>query len=501
MSDQVDRGDQGRDSEPREAAEPRDRAVSRREFMKLAGLAGAGLTLAGGLGGILAACGTASTTTTTAAATTTVTAGSTTTGATSGGTTTSATSATTASSTASSGSTDVAALKKLLGIPEGSAAGQGLTINLGSALPLSGGGAFYGEHQANGIKLAVQQIEAWGGPQFKPTFYDIQMGVAQLGVDAIRKMASSNTHVAQVGWCAASGAEIPGAQQNKILLLDGGGGTSVGWQGKDYFWGTRAIPTVDSVRGTLGYVKQKLPDAKNVALLTQSYGVQIDTPITDTAKKNIADLGFNFVGSVLVPLDAVEFSDAINKLKAMKPDIIFGLPLDGPAPVAFMKQYATSGMNAVVVGTDYTVDNAKLAGSAYETNYWYSGEEFMPDQPGSAWTKYFLDTYRQAYSGDPDAFGANFYEDTFAIWDLVRRLIAKGSDPNDGAALQNELQANPTFKSVYLGSADEVNTYTLDLKTHSVAAKVNYVFAIKNTMPDLLAHFQGPSGDDLVIIK
>ena len=211
------------------------------------------------------------------------------------------------------------------------------------------------------------------------------MGVAQLGIDAIRKMASSNTHVARLGGVLPRVPKSLGRSRTRFCYL-----TAVvaqAWDGREKttFWGTRAIPTVDSVRGTLGYVEQKLPDAKNVALLMQSYGVQIDTPIEDTAKKNIADLGFTHVGTVLVPLDAVEFSDAINKLKAMKPDVIFGLPLDGPAPVAFMKQYATSGMKAMVVGTDYTVDNAKLAGSAYETNYWYSGEEFMPDQPGSPW--------------------------------------------------------------------------------------------------------------------
>ena len=497
MSQNIDRGEHRQDEEPQHTTAIEDRAVSRREFMKLAGLAGAGLTMVGGLGGILAACGSAATTTTTAATTatttaTTATTGSVTTAATAGGTTTSA---------ASSGTIDAASLKKMLNIPDGAAAGQGLTLNLGSALPLSGGGAFYGEHQASGIKLAIPLIEAMGGPHFNVTFYDIQMGVAQLGVDAIRKMASSDTHMALVGWCAASGAEIAPAEQNKILLVDGGGGTSVGWQGKDFFWGTRAIPTVDSVRGTLLYVKQKLPDAKNVALLTQSYGTQIDTPIDETAKKNIEDLGFTHVGTVLVPLDAVEFSDAINKLKAMKPDIIFGLPLDGPAPVAFMKQYATSGMKAMVVCTDYTVDNAKLAGSAYENNYWYSGEEFLVAQPGSPWTKYFIDTYHQNYKGEPDAFVANFYEDTFLLWDLVRRVIAKGGDPKDGAALQAELIANPTFMSVYGGTADAVGTYSLDLKIHSVASKTNYIFAIKDTMPDLLGYFQGPSGDSLKIIK
>ena len=44
------------------------RAVSRREFLKIAGVAGATIGVAGGLGGLLAACGGTETTTTTTAA-------------------------------------------------------------------------------------------------------------------------------------------------------------------------------------------------------------------------------------------------------------------------------------------------------------------------------------------------------------------------------------------------------------------------------------------------
>ncbi len=66
------------------------RVVSRREFLKIAGVAGASIGVAGGLGGVLAACGEAEETTTTAAAATTTTAGATTTTAAAATTTTAA---------------------------------------------------------------------------------------------------------------------------------------------------------------------------------------------------------------------------------------------------------------------------------------------------------------------------------------------------------------------------------------------------------------------------
>ncbi len=51
-----------------------DNTISRRDFLKKAGIAGASLGVAGGLGGVLAACGGGDETTTTAAAATTTTA-------------------------------------------------------------------------------------------------------------------------------------------------------------------------------------------------------------------------------------------------------------------------------------------------------------------------------------------------------------------------------------------------------------------------------------------
>ena len=78
-----------------------DRKVSRREFLKIAGVAGATIGVAGGLGGLVAACGSSSTTTTAAAATTTAAAATTTTGA--AGTTTTGGATTTVSATAEAG--------------------------------------------------------------------------------------------------------------------------------------------------------------------------------------------------------------------------------------------------------------------------------------------------------------------------------------------------------------------------------------------------------------
>ena len=70
------------DQKSRETEAATAKSVSRRDFLKMAGIAGASIGVAGGLGGLLAACGGSDDTTTTAAAASTSTAGAATTGST-----------------------------------------------------------------------------------------------------------------------------------------------------------------------------------------------------------------------------------------------------------------------------------------------------------------------------------------------------------------------------------------------------------------------------------
>ena len=93
-----------------------EKSVSRRDFLKIAGVAGAGIGVAGGLGGLLAACGTTTSTTATSAATSS---------------TTAATTATTAAM--SETTTSVAASVE-----------TGAEVKIGFVTPLTGGLADFG---------------------------------------------------------------------------------------------------------------------------------------------------------------------------------------------------------------------------------------------------------------------------------------------------------------------------------------------------------------------
>jgi ABC-type branched-subunit amino acid transport system substrate-binding protein len=397
----------------------------------------------------------------------------------------------------------LAAVKAALDLPLGEAALQGMVIPLGASLPLSGGDTVVGNNMAKGINLAVEHIKLLGGPQFDITFYDIEMGVVERGLDAIRKMAVAGNPAALVSWCALLDAQQPDAEANQILMFDGGCGIGApAWGGQPYFWGTRTLNSYDHAKGVAAYMKSEMPEAKRVALLMHDYGSGQEEPggTVSIWKEAVEGAGLTFAGYVKVPIEATEFSDAITKLKELDPDVIPLTPMDGQAPVTFMKQYVTSGMTAQVIGNAFTFETAELAGSAYDT-YWYAGEQFFPQDANSVWGQWFTEEFRKAHGEDPEMFSANYYEDLFTIWDLMRRVAAKGGDPLDGKALQDELMANPVFKSVYGGDPTAVGTYTLDLGNHNVAAKTIYLCTVEDAKIVPFASFLGPSGTDLKIIS
>ena len=124
----------------------------------------------------------------------------------------------------------------------------------------------------------------------------------------------------------------------------------------------------------------------------------------------------------------------------------------GVDPGYFMKQFVNAGLTMPVIGAEYISDAAKVAGPAYD-NYMFATDWFNAAKPTNAWSKLFLESYVKEFNLEPEINAANYYEDTFAIWDLIRRVLAKGGNVKSGEELQNALIANPKFQSVYGGNA------------------------------------------------
>ena len=101
------------------------------------------------------------------------------------------------------------------------------------------------------------------------------------------------------------------------------------------------------------------------------------------------------------------------------------------------------------------------------------------------WNVEFVEGHQEKYGEDPEYYGANYYEQVFVVWDLMRRVLAEGGDPLSGEALQQALIQNPVFKSVYGGDAENVGEMSFDTEAHTISKPMG-VFAVKDGVPELL---------------
>lgn len=346
--------------------------------------------------------------------------------------------------------------------------GKGLKLDVGLVLAFTGPGAFFGRTMSAGAKLAVQHIAALGGPDFNLIPKDHKSGDPQAGVTAAKQLGD-----AHVGMCLASyvddlGAMLPFTAQYKMFTLDGGGGTSEFGKGQPYFWGTRAITPDDTIPGVAQYLKQKMPQIKRVTVDAWDlgkYNAQIEAYFRDQLGK----VGVTLGKYVTTPVGATDYSTAIPQIKADNPDLVM-IGIFGNDIGEFAKQYTVSGINKPLLGFEYTQPSAQLAGAAYD-NMYLAFDYFNAMKPDNGWSSIFVNEFKKTNGGEPDYYAANYYEDMFALWTCVQRVLAKGGDPKDGTALDQALRDKPQFASVYGGTPTTAGTLALDLTSHSVSRR------------------------------
>ncbi len=382
---------------------------------------------------------------------------------------------------------DGATLRKLLGLPKGKAAGAGMNIKVGCVLAFSGSGAYYGADMSKAVNLAVKHIKAAGGPNFQIVYKDHKSGDAQAGATAGRELGSSGIHLMLSSYSAGIGSMLPAIAQYKMLTLDGGGGAATAFQKKPFFYGSRAVTPDDTYEGVYKYVASKMPKAKRVALVVWDLGDAVLNPGIARLKAALGKHGMELVHVERTQIGATDFSSALAAVKAANPAIV-QLGEWGLDPGYFMKQFATSGINAQVIGSEFTPPAENIAGKTYD-KYWFAFDFFDAARPTNPWANFFVPRFQKTYKYQPDFYAANYYEDLFALWEVVRRVIASGGNVNSGDDLQAALLKKPTFPSVYGGTKTKVGTWGIDKVSHSVADRTMGLFAVKGGKPRMLAQF------------
>jgi ABC-type branched-subunit amino acid transport system substrate-binding protein len=415
--------------------------------------------------------------------------GGTTTAPSGGATTAASGGATTTGAAASSGNVGQELLDAL-GLKAGPELGGGKTWQMGSVLALTGNGSFYGKTMGRGIDLAVAHIKAAGGPDIKVVYKDHKSGDPQAGVQAMTELGTSGIPAKLASYGDDILAMLPLTQQYKCLTLDGGGANGGAGQSQDFFWGCRALPGLDVLPGLFRYLQEAYPDAKTIGLTGWDLGAQLNADgkrlFTDALKGT--KLQFNNLFELAAP-NSTDFSNVLTKIKDNEPDILI-VASYGQDPGFFLDQSQTANLNAKIVGYEFTPDGLNASKGAFDSVGWtFSSDYFDVSSAQSKLATLFVREFKAKYGDTPDFYAANYYEDALGMWDLVRRVLAKGGNINSGVDLQSALKDKPELASVYGGDATTVGTFAMDPNTHSVVRRQMGVFEYKGGKVTTLALF------------
>jgi branched-chain amino acid transport system substrate-binding protein len=232
--------------------------------------------------------------------------------------------------------------------------------------------------------------------------------------------------------------------------------------------------------GLFKWLKETQPNAKTVGVMIWDLGDPSNGIVKEDMLQKITAAGYMHNGLYeLVPVGGQDFSQVIPKIKANEPDILL-VVVYGQDPGSFANQASTAGLKSYRVGFEFTPDGVNASKGTYDKDgIVFSYDYFSPDTARSPLAKLFLSEFKKEYKEDPDFYAANFYENTFVLWEVVRRVLKSGGDPKSGDALDKALQTNLTVVSVYGGDDTTVGSYTLDPTTHSVIKREMGVFEYK----------------------
>ena len=194
-------------------------------------------------------------------------------------------------------------------------------FTIGAILAMTGQASFIGQEMSQGMKQAVDEINAKGGVdgiKLEAAIEDHKGGGGQDGVAAMNRLVSIH-HVQALltSFSAPTIAIAPIADQQHVLMLNGGAVSAKLVELSPYLFSTRSLAT-DLARVAIGYAHDT--GAKRLAQL------QWQNDVGDNIVK-IADplwqkLGGTIVATEAVAQGATNMDTQLAKIRAANPDVI-----------------------------------------------------------------------------------------------------------------------------------------------------------------------------------
>jgi branched-chain amino acid transport system substrate-binding protein len=311
-------------------------------------------------------------------------------------------------------------------------------VKIGVSGPLSGANAFAGKDDENGVRLAVEELNAKkilvGGKTLKfEVISEDDQGDPKAGVNVAQKFADSGVKFVLGPY--NSGVAIPASRvynDTGIVMSTVGTNPKITQAG---YTNVFRIVASDTQAGAAmaAYAARQLKIGK-VGVIDDrtAFGQGIADEFIKQAKAS----GMSVTGHEFTNDKATDFAAILTALKAKKVEAIFfgGYAPQG-APMA--RQMKQLGLNVKLLGGDTlcSPEMGKLGGDAVGANVLCAqgGAILEKQAAGPA----FQARYKQRFKQAPDVYAASFYDQTMFIAQAMR--AANSIDPSVVAAAMHRL--------------------------------------------------------------
>jgi len=363
----------------------------------------------------------------------------------------------------------------LLGMA-GTAAAQEMTVKIGHSGPLSGAQSFSGKDNENGVRLAIEELNAKpitiGGKKVKfELLSEDDQADPKSGVNVAQKLIDSG--VKYVVGPYNSGVTIPASRVYNdagVVVATVASNPKITEQGYKNLYRINASDS--QLGGKMALYAAKELKLKNVGVIDDR--TAFGQGVAEEFKKQAKTSGLNVVAHEFTNDKAADFTAILTSMKAKKVEAIFygGYAPQGGPMARQMKQL---GLNAKLLGGDTicVAEMGKLGGDAV-------GENVLCAQGGAILDKAaagpeFKAKYKKRFNQDPDVYAASFYDGMQMYAEAMKK-----ADSVDVPKVAAEL-----VKGSYKGVA---GTYAFDEKGNMKQSPVT-VFTFKNGQPTPLSSY------------
>ncbi len=317
--------------------------------------------------------------------------------------------------------------------------GEPIRAKIGVISIITGQGAAYGEAITNGIKLALDEVNAKGDVLIDLKIED-SSGKQEQALAAAQKLINSEKVVAIIGPTLSNEMKVAGPEADASgVPIMGTSTTAKGITQIGKFVFRNALPESQAIPASVGKAVKKY-NIRKVALLYGNDDVFTKSGF-DTMKEVADNLKLKILTIEEFQKGQADYKAQLTKIASLKPDAVFCSALYNEGGV-ILAQARKMGLKVPFVGgngfnSPKVIEIAKEAAEGLIVATPWFGEKNDPI------VKAFVAKYEKAYGKKPDQFAAQAYD---AYYIMTNALKTAGTA--DRAKLRDALAATRNFQGV-----------------------------------------------------